>query len=243
MLHTIIPAGQTHQAVPVIRRGSGRQGDAGYTAPHSPFPISPSLFPKDSFRLDSFKLDPSPPQRLKPSETSSERVVQLKRWLEDCFDPGWDNVETILEQYPERNFSFRSDSFHQAMQRGLGGNPHERLHQEASTKFHTTAGVKRGKLLGTEIGWGDQQVALLVELHRTESPKMNLSIDLYPAGGQDLLPKGLQIMVLDEEGIVVIQVQARETENLKLQVSGEAGEYFSIKLVWNDISITENFLI
>ncbi|NEO17107.1 MULTISPECIES: DUF1822 family protein [unclassified Moorena] len=226
MLHTIIPAGQTHQAVPLVRRGSGRQGEAEYTSPYSPFPISPSLFPKDSFRLDSFKLDPSPPQGSKPSKTPSEKVVQLKRWLEDCFDPGWENVNTILQPNLERDFSFRSDSF-----------------QDASTKFHTTAGVKRGKLLGTEIGWGDQQVALLVELHRTESPKMNLSIELHPAGGQDLLPKGLQIMVLDEEGIVVIQVQARETENLKLQVSGEAGEYFSIKLVWNDISITENFLI
>ncbi|NEO93021.1 MAG: DUF1822 family protein [Moorea sp. SIO3G5] len=220
--NAIIPAGQTHQAVPVFRRGSGRQGDSGYTSPNFPFPISPSPFPNDSFRLDSFRLDPSPPQRSKPSQ----KVVQLKRWLEDCFDPGWENVESILEQYPERDFSFRSDSFHQA-----------------STKFHTTAGVKRGKLLGTEIGWGDQQVALLVELHPTESPKMNVSIELYPGGGRDLLPKGLQIMVLDEEEIVVIQVQARETENLKLQVSGEAGEYFSIKLVWNDISITENFLI
>ncbi|NEP32399.1 DUF1822 family protein [Moorena sp. SIO3B2] len=239
MSHTIISAGQTHKAVPVFRRGSGRQGDSGSNSSHSPFPISPSPFPKDSLRLDNFRLDPSPPQRSKPSQ----KVVKLKRWLEDCFDPGWENVETILEQYPERVLSFRSDSFHQAMQRGLGGFPHERLHQEASSKFHTTAGVKRGKLLGTEIGWGDQQVALLVELHRTESPKMNVSIELHPAGGRDLLPKGLQIMVLDEEGIVVIQVQARETENLKLQVSGEAGEHFTIKLVWNDISITENFLI
>ncbi|NEP52988.1 MAG: DUF1822 family protein [Moorea sp. SIO3C2] len=215
-----MPAGQTQQTVPLVRRGSGRQGDPGYTSPHSPFPISPSLFSKDSFRLGCFKLDPSPPQRSKPSKTSSQKVVQLKRWLEDCFDPGWENVNTILQPNLERDFSFRSDSL-----------------------FHTTAGVKRGKLLGTEIGWGDQQVALLVELHRTESPKMNLSIELHPAGGRDLLPKGLQIMVLDEEGIVVIQVQARETENLKLQVSGEPGEYFTIKLVWNDISITENFLI
>ena len=243
MSHTTIPAGQIQQTVPLVRRGSVRQGDAGYTSPYSPFPISPFLFPKDSFRLDSFRLDPSPPQRSKPSKTPSKKVVQLKRWLEDCFDPGWENVNTILQPNLERDFSFRSDSFEQAMQRGLGGFPHERLHQEASTKFHTTAGVRRGKLLGTEIGWGDQQVALLVELHRTESPKMNLSIELHPAGGRDLLPKGLQIMVLDEEGIVVIQVQARDTENLKLQVSGEAGEYFSIKLVWNDISITENFLI
>ncbi|NES44365.1 DUF1822 family protein, partial [Moorena sp. SIO2C4] len=198
MSHTTIPAGQTHKAVPVFRRGSGRQGDSGSNSSHSPFPISPSPFPKDSLRLDNFRLDPSPPQRSKPSQ----KVVKLKRWLEDCFDPGWENVETILEQYPERVLSFRSDSFHQAMQRGLGGFPHERLHQEASSKFHTTAGVKRGKLLGTEICWGDQQVALIVELHRTESPKMNLSIELHPAGGRDLLPKGLQIMVLDEEGIV-----------------------------------------
>ncbi|NEO70747.1 DUF1822 family protein [Moorena sp. SIO3H5] len=226
MSHTTIPAGQTQQTVPLVRRGSGRQGEAEYTSPYSPFPISPSLFPKDSFRLDSFKLDPSPPQRSKPSKTPSQKVVQLKRWLEDCFDPGWENVNTILQRNLERDFSFRSDLFNQS-----------------STKFHTTAGVRRGKLLGTEIGWGDQQVALLVELHRTESPKMNLSIELHPAGGRDLLPKGLQIMVLDEEEIVVIQVQARETENLKLQVSGEAGEYFTIKLVWNDISITENFLI
>ena len=120
MSHTIIPAGQTHQAVPVVRRGSGRQGEPGYISSHSPFPISPSPFPKDSFRLDNFRLDPSPPQRSKISKKPSQKVVQLKRWLEDCFDPGWENVNTILQPNLERDFSFRSDSFHQAMQRGLG---------------------------------------------------------------------------------------------------------------------------
>ncbi|NEO64267.1 MAG: DUF1822 family protein [Moorea sp. SIO4G2] len=185
-----------------------------------------------AFKPKVLCTDASPSNTMQTHPTQQQQpqnqtpVVRLKQWLENSFEADWKTVETILPPAPEPMLDFRSFPFDQP-----------------SKGLHTTVGVKRGKLLGSEIAWGAEKVALFVELHPTDSPKMNIFIELFPPGGADRLPKNLQIMVLDHEGIAVIQTQARETENIKLQVSGEPGEHFSIKLVLNDVSITENFLI
>ncbi|NEO66285.1 MAG: DUF1822 family protein, partial [Moorea sp. SIO4G2] len=184
--------------------------------------LKPKVFCPDASPSNTMETDSS--QQQQPQ--SQTAVVRLSQWLDNSFDADWKTVETILQPAPEPWLDLRSFPFDQP-----------------SKGLHTTVGVKRGKLLGSEIAWGGEKVALFVELHPTDSPKMNIFIELYPGGDRDRLPKNLQIMVLDHEGIAVIQTQARETENIKLQVSGEPRERFSIKLVLNDVSITENFLI
>jgi len=169
-------------------------------------------------------------ERLNPQE-----LVPLSRWLQNAFAPGWEAIETLLfPPQEELAFDFRSGS--QAI--------HFRNHTYPTTNVSQNSaivGVKRGKLLHLER-FGEQ-VALLVGLVPQAAPTMDISVEVYPTGGQTYLPRELQLMVLDQKGEAVMQAQARSTKSIQLEFSGEPGEHFSVKVALGDVSITEPFLI
>jgi hypothetical protein len=72
---------------------------------------------------------------------------------------------------------------------------------------------------------------------------MDISVEVYPTGGYTRLPEDLKLMVLDEAGKSVMQADARCSEGLEFQFSGEPGEQFSVKVVLGEVSVTEEFLI
>lgn len=150
-------------------------------------------------------------------------VVQLSQWLHNIIDAGWETVEALLVPQ-ELAFGFRSSH-----------------RMKTSSLANPADGVKRGKLLDLERA--GEQVALFVKLKATESSEMDISVEVYPTGGQTSLPQDLQLMVLDEEGEAVMQAQARSTENIQLEFSGETGERFGIRVELGGVSITESFLI
>lgn len=151
--------------------------------------------------------------------------VQLRQWLHNVFDAGWQTVEALFDP-PEAELVFR-------FRHGY--------YPQTSTSDNSTDGVKRGKLLGLErVG---EQVALFVGLKSVTSSEMDISVEVYPTGDQTYLPQDLQLMVLDEKGEAVMQAQARSTKNIQLKFSGEPGETFGVKVALGDVSVTEAFLI
>lgn len=172
-----------------------------------------------------------PLNELKPLEELLEHLDKLKQpvqegvklssWLHNFFETGWETVEALFGlSQAELAFRFRSQTI---------------------APENSVSRVKRGKWLNlNRLG---EEVALCVGLMPETSSKMNISVEVYPQNGQSYLPQDLQLMVLDENGEVVMQAIAKSTETIQLNFRGESGERFSVKVALGEVSITEAFLI
>ncbi|MEH2244376.1 DUF1822 family protein [Nostoc sp.] len=162
--------------------------------------------------------------QLKLSETSNtslilnQNLVKLKQWLENIFEAGWQEVETLLgTQIANSAWSMRSK---------------------------TGAFISKGKLIDLGKLLTDQAVVLIVTLPPDNEQEMDIIVEVHPTNGEHYLPPNLQLMVLDFEGASVMEAQTRSSnKNIQLEFSCEVGERFSVKLALGDISITENFVV
>ena len=151
----------------------------------------------------------------------NQNLVQLKQWVENIFEAGWQEIETLFDnQRANQNWSLRgaNDSF-----------------------------VSRGKLIDLGKTGTIQSVILVVGFILGKKQEIDIIVEVHPLWGEIYLPPNLQLIVLDFEGIEgksIMEAQTRSTnKNIQLQFSGEVGERFSIKLVLGNISVIESFLI
>ncbi|MDZ8258527.1 DUF1822 family protein [Nostoc sp. ChiQUE01b] len=148
----------------------------------------------------------------------NHNLVNLKQWLENIFEAGWQEVETLLGTQ--------------------GVNPAWSMRSKAG------AFLSRGKLIDLGKLLTAQAVVLVVTLPADNEEEMDIIVEVHPTNGQNYLPPNLHLMVLDFEGASVMEAQTRSSnKNIQLEFSCEVGERFSVKLVLGDISITENFVI
>ncbi|HBB36239.1 MAG TPA: hypothetical protein DDZ80_05705 [Cyanobacteria bacterium UBA8803] len=179
-------------------------------------PVQPLRNPESEYKKTSHS------QLLTP-HSSVKEPINLNQWLQNIFDVGWQTVEAILELPPtELAFNFRA------------------AHPQMT---NTPTTIKRGKLLTLGRRYEDRQIALFVGLTPTTSSELDISVEVYPTGGQPYLPRALQLKVLDEQGDALMQAEARNTKTIKLEFSGEPGERFGVSVALGDVSITEAFLI
>lgn len=148
--------------------------------------------------------------------------INLGQWVQGMFTDGWQAVEELFE--PQPLLSFRS----------LELSSHSR---------QTSALTTRGKMLELVPHSDNHEVALLVGLMPSSSPQVDIWVKLCPTVGVSYLPEDLEIRILDEQGMVVMQAQSRQTDMLQLKFRGESGERFSIEIALNDISVVETFVI
>jgi hypothetical protein len=142
-------------------------------------------------------------------------VVKLSQWFEDIFEAGWQAVESLLGTEPsELGFNYRSASLD----------------------------VRRCK--GIELATADHSVALIVALTGESKQEMDISVEVQPTNGQTYLPANLQLMVLNEDGEVMMHIQAgSDNQTIQLELGGEAGDRFGVKVALGEVSVTENFII
>jgi hypothetical protein len=141
-------------------------------------------------------------------------VVNLSQWFEDIFEAGWQAVESLLGEPTEFAFNYRSASLD----------------------------VRRCK--GIELATADHSVALIVALTGESEQDMDISVEVQPTNGQTYLPANLQLMVLNEDGEVMMHIQAgSDNQTIQLELGGEAGDRFGVKVALGDVSVTENFII
>lgn len=142
-------------------------------------------------------------------------VINLSQWFENIFEAGWQAVDTLFGSQPELAFSYRSAP---------------------------PSDIMRSKLI--ELGMLDQTVELIVALTGEAEQNMDISVEVQPTNGQTYLPPKLQLMVLNEDGEAVMEVQAgSDNRTMQLEIEGEAGDYFRVKIALSDVSVTENFVI
>lgn len=155
----------------------------------------------------------------------NQNLVNLKQWLENIFEAGWQEIETLLGTQ--------------------GVNPAWSLRSGGGTFISRGKLINLGKLLSDAYGGLRQRaVVLVVTLPQGNEQEMDIIVEVHPTNGQHYLPPNLHLMVLDFEGASVMEAQTRSSnKNIQLEFSCEVGERFSVKLALGDISITENFII
>lgn len=104
------------------------------------------------------------------------------------------------------------------------------------------SGVRRIADLGMQIG--DRNVALMVAILPKCEGKVAILLRVYPMRSQTYLPSGLQLAVLDEDGDIFLETEARDADNyIQLKFGGDRGERFSVRVALGDDGITEGFAI
>jgi hypothetical protein len=92
------------------------------------------------------------------------------------------------------------------------------------------------------IALADQAIALSIRVIPV-GDETEILLQVYPLNTPTLPPQ-LQLMVLDEAGRVFLSAQSRQADDyLQLQLSGRAGERFSIQMAIDQHRVTEEFVI
>ncbi len=152
---------------------------------------------------------------------SNQNLVNLSEWLDNIFTNGWQAVEAVgIQTNPD--YSFRSAG----MNRGNNGDK-----------------IKRAKLIDLGIQLGNHSLALIVEI-QSRANTTNIHLQLHPAGELTYLPPDVQLIVLDETGETFLSATSLLADNyIQLHFSGEAKEQFSVRIIQDEVSITETFVI
>ena len=143
--------------------------------------------------------------------------VNLSQWFKHIFETGWESIEAVLgNEATEPALAFRSKL--------------------------KARNLKRCKLL--ELGFQEQLVALIVNIAPESDSNINIIVELMPANNLIYLPENLQLILLDEQDQAIIDTKTKQPQqHIQLDLSGEPGESFTIKVVLGEESFSESFII
>lgn len=168
---------------------------------------------------------------LKPSVDMMDQPTYLGKWLKGAIESGWQSVETLLA--PKPMFSFRSS--------------------ELANPMASAGAVVRVKRLEFE----SCQVALVVGIAPSDTLQSDIWVKLCPVDGNTpsellsaeerlrhrYLPEAIEIRILDDQNVVVMEAQSRQTDMLQLNFRGMLNEQFTIEVALNDVSLIQRFVI
>lgn len=155
---------------------------------------------------------------------TSERLSQ---WFENIFDVDWLSVPALFSRVANPAFNARSSNL-----------------LKVASLVDSTNKISRGKIIDLGIQIIGYPLALIVTITPVTNEEIDILAQVYPAGGQLILPKNLQLIVRDEAEENSMEVQARDSDNwIQLEFSGEKNERFSINVALDNFGITEYFVI
>lgn len=152
--------------------------------------------------------------------------IHLGRWLNTVVDAGWHAAEGLLQPLElQTEFGFRGDR------------------PDADSIDPQEIAVARCKTLVLSTSHGSVAVNLMVGLLPQSSNETEIWVQISPTDPEQQLPVHLRLMILDEQGDDVMNAQARATEAMQLRFTGQTGELFSVKVVLDQESVVEHFII
>lgn len=162
--------------------------------------------------------------------TTTSVPPRLSHWLTNIFTNEWQPFESLLSAEAIRFYATRG---------------REILEGQSTTTEGAGAGVRRGKLINLGIKILEYPLALVVRIRPTSNPtELDISVRLYPANGQYVLPKYVKLTVIEENGEVFQEIIARETDNwIQAAFFGKVGEKFFTEVSYAQESLTEEFII
>ena len=158
-------------------------------------------------------------------EPSESPISNLSNWLQDLFESGWQELETLLGNN-QPQVAWRSAN------RSTISNPSSNQTE-----------VRRGKAIDLSDYLPNCQVALVVTTWQESENKTNIRLAVYPVIGI-YLPQFLKLVLLDETGNIFKEIESRSIDNfIQFEFYGDVGEHFSAQVIFAKLVVTEDFVI
>lgn len=140
-------------------------------------------------------------------------AVRIGQWFSDIFDEIWQEPTLILA----------------ASHRGTGTTTQE---------FEAAVSRKRAKLLE----FGEHRLILILQVTQLPSAELDILLRICSADSK-VLPQGLVLQLLDADGDIALEDQTKQADNAKdFTFQIDAGDLFSLRLGFGEISVVERFL-
>jgi hypothetical protein len=159
-----------------------------------------------------------------------QEIANLSQWLQDIFEAGWQSIEQLARG--DDNLAWRMVAAARTRSADLRGDRQE--------TEQPVAQIRGGKILEQ---LGTPSSLLLVDLEELADGRRDILIQVHPMGTEPYLPKGLQLVVLDESGKTFMEAQAGERDNwIQLNFRAQPEEKFKVQVVLGDNSFIQEFV-
>ena len=166
----------------------------------------------------------SPLQTTQHSASTTSTTVQLRQWLHNIFEPGWQAIESLLiPQTP--GYAFRLAAAQRA----------KLIQLMPSAPIDSDVAIPETPVL--------YRVALALALKREERDRSSIHLQLHPLGDRSQLPPQIRLAILTETGEVFREIIARDNDTLlQYEIGVQPGEQFSVQVTLGDATATETFI-
>ncbi|MGD1897521.1 MAG: DUF1822 family protein [Phormidesmis sp.] len=186
-----------------------------------------------------------------PALTTQKRTA-LSQWLQGTVESGWKTVEELLS--PQPVFNFRQSDL--ATPEELAGTtvrgklleltPAAASRKAATTEtalpYQQSREIQNTDTLAVTQAAGER-VVFLVGIAPYEEHQSNVWIKLCPVEGERFLPEDLEVRIRDNQDMVVMEAQSRQTDMLQLNFRGVLNEQFTTEVALNGVSLVEKFVV
>lgn len=161
----------------------------------------------------------------------SGAIVQLNRWWERSFDRGWSLVSELTNEEPMLAFRGADGS-----RQGL---------QPAEVEEDLEDGLVCHKALSLQGVEGQTfSLILMMERFANASSSIRIVARLMPTVGQSTLLEGVELAAADESKTVFSSVRSRQQSPfVELRFRADPGDYFSLKVSFDGVAVTEAFVV
>lgn len=150
--------------------------------------------------------------------TQNLTIVNLSQWLQNLVDTGWQTVEEVFGR--ERAYLIF-----------------------ATRSAQLSESIVRAQKISLATLPTDEELALVIAVVPKIAQKREIILQVHPTR-TNTLPPGLQSIVLDTNGNILLQVQAKNADNkIQLNIDGQPGEQFRLKIALGEASFTKDFVI
>ncbi|MEO0870168.1 MAG: DUF1822 family protein, partial [Cyanobacteria bacterium J06642_11] len=172
------------------------------------------------------------PQHLAQFNPVGATLTQLNRWWQRSFSQGWELISELTDPLDENlTPALRGGST-------VDSQPSETLSQNQNNPDD-------GLMCQKTIQLGTDTFALALTMARfatNADPSIGLNVRLSPSIGDAHLPENIQLIASDEADNVFSAMRSRESSaSLELRFRADPGDRFKLKIVLNEVTLTELF--
>jgi hypothetical protein len=150
------------------------------------------------------------------AEAQTPPVVNLRQWFEGAVEAGWQRVEELITS---RQMQMRY-------------------------RFRESLTIERGRAIDLGMELEGQSVALVTNVSPETETEIEIRLQVYPMNDETYLPPGLKLIIIDESGEEVLNVESRESDNaIQLSFTAEFGERFSAVVALGDVRVSQEFCV
>lgn len=211
--------------------------------------------------VESVSVSEVPRSYLKPLDVLLERLtlelpeptVQLSQWLKRTFESDWQPPKDLLDMMKGAKILFARVEGHdpvpvEDLVNLIQTTQNDEIRWQSAELLwelnpqHPACPVISAKDLGIYLlGYS---IVLMVGILPKSDGKMLILMRVYPLEKLSHLPSGLKLIGLDETGNSFFEVESRQQDDyIQFKFTADAGDRFSVRVVLDDASFTEDFVV